>query len=102
MGAQVKNQPKITVGIMDRQTEVAGYLNGSFRIDNLGLVSGRFSAKAEEGMVVLTGEARRDILPFPFDQARSQEGFVLYSSEMSPLETASTGRGQRIRPSGET
>ena len=57
----VKNQPKITVGIMDRQTEVFGRLDGNFRRDKSGLLSGRFSAKAEAGMIVLTGEANREI-----------------------------------------
>ena len=70
----MKHQPKITVGIMDRQTEVAGYLNGSFHIDNLGLVSGRFFAKAEEGMVVFTGEARREICRSSSIKFVSQEG----------------------------
>jgi stage II sporulation protein D len=74
VGVQVKNQPKITVGIMDRQTEVAGCLNGSFRIDNLGLVSGRFSAKAEEEMVVLTGEARREIRRSPLIRLTASKG----------------------------
>ena len=61
----MKNQPKITVGIMDRQTEVTGRLDGNFRGDGFGPVSGRFSAKADAGMIVLTDEAHREICRSP-------------------------------------
>jgi stage II sporulation protein D len=61
----VKKQPKIAVGIMDRQTEVAGCLNGSFRIDHSDIVSDRFSAKAAEGMVVLTAGTGHEIRRSP-------------------------------------
>jgi SpoIID/LytB domain protein len=57
----MKNEPKITVGIMDRQTEVSGRLDGNFLEDGFGPVSGRFSAKATAGMIVLTEEAHREI-----------------------------------------
>jgi len=40
----VRNQPKITVGIMDRQTEVFGRLDENFREDGFGPISGRFLA----------------------------------------------------------
>jgi hypothetical protein len=65
MTAQVKNQPKITVGIMDRQTEVFGRLDGNFNGDGFGPVSGWFSAKADAGMIVLTDEAHREITRSP-------------------------------------
>jgi SpoIID/LytB domain protein len=61
----VKNQPKITVGIMDRQSEVTGFLDGNFRADGFGPVCGRFSAKAMLGMVVLTDEAHLEIVRSP-------------------------------------
>jgi len=61
----VKNQPKITVGIMDRRDEVAGSLNGNFRGDGFGPVSGGFSAKAISGMAVLTDESHLEIARFP-------------------------------------
>ena len=57
----VKDQPKITVGIMDRQTEVFGRLHGNFRRDEFGPVSGRFSAKTEAGTIVLTDDANHEI-----------------------------------------
>ena len=74
MGAHVKNQPKITVGIMDRQTEVAGDFIGNFRGEGFGPLAGRFFAKAEEGMVVFTGEARREICRSSSIKFVSQEG----------------------------
>jgi len=57
----MKNQPKITVGIMDRQAEVNGSLDGNFRVDGFGLISGQFSGKAETGMIVLFDEAHCEI-----------------------------------------
>ena len=59
------SQPKITVGIMDRQTKVFGRLDGNFRGDGLGPVSGRFSAKATAGMIALTDRAQREIVRSP-------------------------------------
>ena len=50
---------------MDRQTEVNGRLDGSFRGDGFGPVSGRFSGKAEAGMIVLFDEAHREICRSP-------------------------------------
>jgi len=50
---------------MDRQAEVTGSLNGHFRGDGFGPLSGRFSAKATSGMIVLTDEAHREIARFP-------------------------------------
>jgi stage II sporulation protein D len=63
--AQMKVEPKITVGIMDRQTKVSGRLDGNFRRDGSGPVSGQFSAKAEAGMIVLMDEAHREIARSP-------------------------------------
>jgi len=50
---------------MDRQTEIFGRLDGNFRGDEFGPVSGRFSAKAMAGMIVLTGEAHHEICRSP-------------------------------------
>ncbi len=70
----VKDLPKITVGIMDRQTEVRGRLNGLFWVDGLGPVSGDFSVKVKPGMIVLTDEACREIYrPFSI-RLNGQEG----------------------------
>jgi SpoIID/LytB domain protein len=59
--AQLRTHPNITVGIMDRQVEVNGRLNGKFCGDGFDPVSGRFSAKATAGMIILTDEAHREI-----------------------------------------
>jgi stage II sporulation protein D len=61
----MKNQPKITVGIMDRQTEVNGRLDGDFRGDGFGPVSGRVSTKATAGMIVLFNQTNREICRSP-------------------------------------
>jgi SpoIID/LytB domain protein len=61
----MENQPKITVGIMDRRAEATGSLNGNFCGDGFGPVSGGFSAKAISGMAVLTDEAHLEIARSP-------------------------------------
>jgi SpoIID/LytB domain protein len=62
----VKNEPKIAVGIMDRLTEVSGRLDGNFRGERFGPVSGRFSARAEAGRIILLDEVDCEICRFPF------------------------------------
>jgi stage II sporulation protein D len=61
----VKNQPEITVGIVDQQTGILIGLNGLFLGGGFGPVSGRLSAKAEGGMMVLTDDAHREICRSP-------------------------------------
>lgn len=63
--APVFIEPHITVGIMDWQHEVYGCLNGDFYGDGFGPVSGRFSAKAVDGEVVLTNEHGYEITCSP-------------------------------------
>jgi stage II sporulation protein D len=50
---------------MDREAEVAGRLNGPFQGNGFGPVSGRFSAKALRGSILLEDEAGREIARFP-------------------------------------
>jgi stage II sporulation protein D len=57
----MKHQPKITVGIMDHQTEVSGRLDGNFRGDRFGPFSGGFSAKVDAGTIVLFDDAHCEI-----------------------------------------
>ena len=59
------DQPKITVGIIDQQTEVSGHLHGDFLGEGFGSLSGRFSAKAKEGTIVLLNEADRQVRRAP-------------------------------------
>ncbi len=70
----VEHQPKITVGIMDEQTEVFGRLDGNVRLDEFGYVSGRFSARVEAGMIVLFDGVQREIVRSPSIRLTPQEG----------------------------
>ena len=70
----VQNQPKINVGIMDRQTEVAGRLDGDYHGDEFGPISGRFSAKTEAEMIVLTDEANHETHRSTSIRLTGQEG----------------------------
>ena len=72
------SQPKITVGIMDRQTEVFGQLDENFRGDGFGPVSGRFSAKTDAGMIVFFDEAHREIARSPSIRLTGQ-AFTLFN-----------------------
>jgi SpoIID/LytB domain protein len=73
----MEKQPKITVGIMDRQTGVTGRLDGNFHGNGFGPLSGGFSAKAAAGMIVLTDEAHREICRSPSIRLTSQENSTL-------------------------
>jgi SpoIID/LytB domain protein len=68
----MKNPTKITVGIMDQQSEVAGRLNGNFQVDAIGPLSGRFSASLDAGGIVLSDEAGRKIQGLPFVMLTAQ------------------------------
>jgi len=61
----MKHQPKITVGIMEHQTEVNGRLDGHFRLDVFGSPSGRFSAKSDAGMIALFDDTHQEITRSP-------------------------------------
>jgi SpoIID/LytB domain protein len=61
----MKHQPNIAIGIMDRQTEVSGQLDGDFHGDGFGPVSGVFSAKIDSGMIALFDKAHREITRSP-------------------------------------
>ena len=58
---------------MDRQDEVSGVLRGNFHGNGFGPVSGRFSAKAISGLIVLSDEARREIARLPSIRLTAEE-----------------------------
>ena len=73
----MKHQPKITVGIMDYETEVFGRLYGDFCGDGFGPFSGGFSAKVDSGIIVLFDDAHREIIRSPSIRLRGQEESTL-------------------------
>jgi stage II sporulation protein D len=77
----MKQEPSITVGIMDGQTELTGRLDGNFRSEGFGFLSGRFSAKASMGMVVLSDESHRELFRSPWIKLSTVEdsAFRLYN-----------------------
>ena len=60
------DQPKVTVGIIDRQAEVSGHLHGDFLGEEFDSLTGRFSAEPKEGTIVLFNEAGRQVCRSPF------------------------------------
>jgi len=73
----VKKEPNITIGILDRQTEVSGRLDGNFYGDGFGPISGRFSAEADAEVILLLDEAHREIVRSPLIRLTAQEGSTL-------------------------
>jgi stage II sporulation protein D len=62
----MRTEPKIKVGIMDRQTEISGRLNGNFGVKDSGLIPlSRFSARSERKRIVLTDEGNHEIIRSP-------------------------------------
>jgi len=79
----MKQQPKITVGIMDGGTEMNGCLNGTFRVERGGFVSSRFSAKSEAGMIVLLDAVRREIHRSPSIRLTPEEASTFSLSNVT-------------------
>ncbi len=75
---------------MDRQTEVTGRLDGNFFEDEFGPVSGRFSAKAEAGMIVLFDRAHREIARSPSIRLTAKEGSTLRLRQGTKARSGST------------
>ncbi len=67
------DQPKITVGIMDRRTEVTGWLDGDFLVEGCGPLSGWFSAEARGGVIVLIDRTHREICRSPSIRLTARE-----------------------------
>ena len=61
----MKNQPNILVGIADRYPAVYGCLHRTFLGDGFGPLTGRFSAKAVPGAILLSDQAHREIARMP-------------------------------------
>jgi stage II sporulation protein D len=55
------SEPNITVGIMDRQTEIAGLFEGPYDVEGVGALSGRFTAKVMAGIIVLSDAHNAEI-----------------------------------------
>jgi peptidoglycan hydrolase-like amidase len=70
----MKDQPKITVGIVDGRTEVFGHLNGDFRGAGSGSLTGPFSAKADTGLIVLSDGIHPRLCCSPLIRLTAEEG----------------------------
>jgi SpoIID/LytB domain protein len=80
MGSRLK-EPKITLGLMDGQTQVTGRLDGNFVVQGFGTVSGFFSAGAIPPMIVLTDEAHHEVARLPSIRllAKPDSGFKIFN-----------------------
>jgi stage II sporulation protein D len=59
------SDPTMAVGIIDGENEIAGSFNGTFSGDGLDAVSGRFTARALSGTVLVADEEGREIARAP-------------------------------------
>ena len=62
------------MGVIDRQAEVAGQLNGSFACEDSVTISGRFSAKPTEGTIAFADGSGREICRLPLIRLVSGQG----------------------------
>ena len=78
---QMKKEPTMTVGIMDRQQKVRGCLNGVFYGNGFGALSGGVSAKTVSGEIVLIDEEDREVARSSFIKLTARKGstFTLYN-----------------------
>jgi len=70
-GAQ---EPIITVGIADRQPEVAGHLNGAFLVEGMRSLSGPFHVRAAASEIMLFDEGQQLIAHSRFLRLTASEG----------------------------
>lgn len=68
------NEPCITIGIVDRRTEVSGCLEGSFMGNGFGPISGRFSARPTEGMITLFDATPQEVVRSPWIRLATGRG----------------------------
>ena len=79
----MKQQPKITVGVMEGRTEINGCLNGSFHGEGFGTISGRFSTKSDAGMIVLYDETPRKVTRSPIIRLTPEEASTFSLSNVT-------------------
>jgi SpoIID/LytB domain protein len=61
----MKKEPKITVGIMERQAEISVRFDGHFHANEVGPLTGKFLAKAGSEKIILSDENSREICQSP-------------------------------------
>ncbi len=67
-------EPRITVGIADRQKEVSGHLNGQFRAEGTGLTSGPFHVRADTSGIAFVVEGQHPITRSSFIRLTAHQG----------------------------
>ena len=61
----ISQEPLISVGIYEHETETHGMLNGRFLLGDGAALTGEFSVRLDEGSLVLTGKERRILFRGP-------------------------------------
>jgi stage II sporulation protein D len=79
----MRQQPKITVGLMEGRTKINGCLNGTFRVERIGSISGRFSAESVAGKIVLLDSAHREIHRSPSIKLTPEETSIFSLSNVT-------------------
>ena len=76
-------EPVITVGIADMQPRVSGGLNGNFRIEGAGLLSGPFHATADNTGILLFDATDRLVVHSPSIRLVAEEGSTFRISDVT-------------------
>lgn len=58
----IDREPTIRIGILEHQKEVRGHLHGMFELSTAHRVGGAFTARADNGRVVLVGEGGKEVM----------------------------------------
>lgn len=76
-------EPRISVGIMDRQTEVTLRFEGNYHVESIGPLSGGFLVKATAGAIVLNDARNREIMRSPVIQCAASPGSMFHISNVA-------------------
>jgi stage II sporulation protein D len=76
-------EPRISVGIMDRQAEVALRFEGNYHVESIGPLSGGFFIKAAAGAIVLNNAHDMEIIRSPVIQCAASPGSMFRMSNVA-------------------
>jgi stage II sporulation protein D len=75
--------PLISIGIMDRQAEVALRFEGNYHVESIGPLSGGFFVKTAAGKIVLNDARNREIMRSPVIQCAASPGSMFRMSNVA-------------------
>jgi SpoIID/LytB domain protein len=77
------SEPNIAVGIMDRQTEVAGFFEGPYDVEGVRELSGRFTAKVMAGIIVLSDAHNIEVTRSSLIRCKARPGSLFHMANVT-------------------